>query len=440
MAYYRVFAAPTQSDYQRFLSQQSPDAINQGAETFDAWKASGGRGRLLKNTSSKNTARQFAAKTPGSIFDFQGDQRGGIAGAVGGAFDRIGAGLGDMIDEPGIQALIGAGLAGGAMGAYGGAGAGTAGGSTAGNAAIMGMGSVPTTASEIAMADSLAASFPAGMAGGTLAGAGYTGTAGSVYGAANPIAAGVSAPITNASLSASPLNAGVSAVDEYGMSQMGEMGGSTIANAGAPTGGAAYTGTGPGLGVTEEAAMLGIADAPLATNWGAGAMSLLKNPDTYGVAGSLYQMYQANQAQDAYEEMLREMNSDQYDYRQNDDLVQQYLRDPMGLLKKHPGYQASVDFVTKQGMRQNAAKGYSGSGNASYYLADTLAKNASDWHEKLWNPIAQSAGLSNYPNKSALGQVGVNAQSQIDRAERSASHEIFNAGRKLLPEIFKNWT
>ena len=155
------------------------------------------------------------------------------------------------------------------------------------------------------------------------------------------------------------------------------------------------------------------------------------------IAGSLYQMYQADQSKDAYEKMLAEMNSNQYDYRQNDDLVQEYLRNPMGLMKNHPGYQASVDFLTKKGSREMAAKGMTGSGNIGYYLADTLGKNASEWHKNLWNPISESAGLANYPNRAALGQVGTNAQTQIDNAQRNAAGEIFRAGSKTLPDIFK---
>lgn len=155
------------------------------------------------------------------------------------------------------------------------------------------------------------------------------------------------------------------------------------------------------------------------------------------IAGSLYQMYLANESKDAYDQMLSEMNSNQYDYRQNDDLVQEYLRNPMGLMKNHPGYQASVDYLTKKGQREQAAKGYTGSGNIGYYLADTLGKNASEWHKNLWQPISESAGLANYPNRAALGQVGTNAQTQIDNAKRNAGGEIFSAASRTLPDLFK---
>lgn len=151
----------------------------------------------------------------------------------------------------------------------------------------------------------------------------------------------------------------------------------------------------------------------------------------------LYELYQADKSQDYYQDILNQLNSENYDYRQNDDLVNSYLRDPMALIRQNPGYQASVDYLTKQGQREMAAKGMMGSGNISYYLADTLGKNANDWYNKMWAPIRDSAGLQR--DRGKLDQVGFAAQNATSDAQRRARGEIFNAGARLLPDIFK-WT
>lgn len=156
-------------------------------------------------------------------------------------------------------------------------------------------------------------------------------------------------------------------------------------------------------------------------------------------AGSLLSLSSAEDMEDALHAQLQP-GEPGYDYSQNWDLVEEYLRNPMKVLEKNPGYLASVDFLEKQGRRQMAAQGYTGSGNLNYYLADTLGKNANSWFNQAWQPIRDAAGLARPDQTAALGNVGVAAQNQIHNAKQNALGDLFNVGAKGIDAIYKNWT
>lgn len=156
-------------------------------------------------------------------------------------------------------------------------------------------------------------------------------------------------------------------------------------------------------------------------------------------AGALQSLASAEDMEDALHAQLQP-GEPGYDYSQNWDLVEEYLRNPMEILKKNPGYLASVDFLEKQGRRQMASQGYTGSGNLNYYLADTLGKNANSWFNQAWQPIRDAAGLARPDQSAALGGVNVAAQGQIHTAKQNALGDLFNVGAKGIDSIFKNWT
>lgn len=162
--------------------------------------------------------------------------------------------------------------------------------------------------------------------------------------------------------------------------------------------------------------------------------------DALQLGGGLYSLANAEDMEDSMDAQMKAMQAQQgprYPNEMNWDLVNGYLRDPMSVLRNNPGYLASVDFVEKEGRRQMAKGGYNVSGNKTHYLADVLGKNAQNWYEKAWAPIRDAAGLMKDTNAAAIGQVGVNAEGQINQAKQNAVGDLFNAGARALPSIFK---
>jgi hypothetical protein len=175
---------------------------------------------------------------------------------------------------------------------------------------------------------------------------------------------------------------------------------------------------------------------------GAAATGLGMNVPTaqlgLGLLGAGLSMSGAEDMEDQLHAQQEQMNKrPEYPYQMNWDLVDQYLRDPMSILKNNPGYLASVDFIDKEGRRKMAQGGYNASGNKVHYLADALGKNASKWHEQMWNPIKDAAGLSNPQDPARIAQVGMNATTAVHNAKQGALGDLFDVGGKALPSIFK---
>jgi hypothetical protein len=168
------------------------------------------------------------------------------------------------------------------------------------------------------------------------------------------------------------------------------------------------------------------------------------NPSTVqtgvGIGSGLYGLYNANQANQNTRDALNQMNQNtapQYPNQLNWDLVDQYLRDPMSVLRNNPGYLASVDFVEREGKRMAAKGGYNVSGNKGHYLADTLGRNAESWYNRAWAPIRDAAGLGRPDLSVQLGQAGMNAQNTINQTRNRAVSDMFNAGTKAIPDLFR---
>lgn len=145
-----------------------------------------------------------------------------------------------------------------------------------------------------------------------------------------------------------------------------------------------------------------------------------------------------NQANSATDQLQNAGLNNQYPYGQNFDLVNQYNRDPMSLLRNNPGYLASVDYTAKAQQRQNAATGRNTSGYGDFLMADVLGKNAENWWKDAWQPIRDSAGLTN-PGAQLNAQT--NAINSINNTKRTSLADMWNQGTKVatqtLPEIFK---
>lgn len=172
------------------------------------------------------------------------------------------------------------------------------------------------------------------------------------------------------------------------------------------------------------------------------------NPQTVqaglNVAGGLYSIYNYEQQKKMLQDQQAKSNAamdDAEKLRQmqmgNWDLVDQYLRDPMALLRNNPGYLASVDFVDKEGRRMAAKGGYNVSGNKVHYLADILGKNAESWYNKAWAPIRDAAGLGRPDQTAQLAQGGLNATNQINQLKNNMVHTAFDAGTRAIPSLFK---
>lgn len=172
------------------------------------------------------------------------------------------------------------------------------------------------------------------------------------------------------------------------------------------------------------------------------------NPQTVqaglGVGGGLYSIYNYGQQKKSLEEQRRMMEQQQSQNAQlqqmqqgNWDLVDQYLRDPMALLRNNPGYLASVDFVEKEGRRQAAKGGYNISGNKGHYLADVLGKNAESWYNRAWTPIRDAAGLGRPDQSAQLDQGQMNATNTINNAKNQLTHRLFETGTAAVPSLFK---
>lgn len=147
--------------------------------------------------------------------------------------------------------------------------------------------------------------------------------------------------------------------------------------------------------------------------------------DALGLGSGLYSLYQANQSAGDIQNMLNQTNQqaqqDAFPHSQYRGLVDMYMNDPMALLRNNPAFQASQDYLLKAGQRQQAAKGYTGSGNINYYLADTLGKNANQWWKDAWTPISQAAGVENRIPHAELAGVQANAMNAISNNQRSAA-------------------
>lgn len=154
----------------------------------------------------------------------------------------------------------------------------------------------------------------------------------------------------------------------------------------------------------------------------------------FGLAGSIANLNNANRTGGQLQGAL----SSQYPYGQNFDLVDQYNRDPMSLLRNNPGYLASVDYTAKAQARNNAMMGRTTSGYGDFLMADVLGKNAENWWKDQWQPIRDSAGLTN-PGAQLNAQT--NALSQIQKTKQTSLADMWNQGTKVatqtLPEIFK---
>lgn len=153
-----------------------------------------------------------------------------------------------------------------------------------------------------------------------------------------------------------------------------------------------------------------------------------------GLGASIAGMNQVNQTADKLQSSLNST----YPYAQNFDLVDQYNRDPMSLLRNNPGYLASVDYAAKAQQRQNAAAGRNVSGYGDFLMADVLGKNAEQWWKDAWQPIRDSAGLTN-PGAQLNAQT--NAINSINQTKQKSLADMWNQGTKVatqtLPEIFK---
>jgi hypothetical protein len=170
------------------------------------------------------------------------------------------------------------------------------------------------------------------------------------------------------------------------------------------------------------------------------------NPQTVqtglGVGSGLYGLYQGNQANQATRDALNQMNQNttpSYPNQLNWDLVDQYLRDPMSVLRNNPGYLASVDFVEKEARMNSAKAGYNVSGNKGHYMADVLGKNANSWYNNAWAPIRDAAGLGRPDMSVQLGQAGINATNTINQTRNRAVSDMFNAGTRAIPDLFRTF-
>jgi hypothetical protein len=157
-----------------------------------------------------------------------------------------------------------------------------------------------------------------------------------------------------------------------------------------------------------------------------------------GILGAGMSLSGAEDLEDQMHAQQQELNKrPEYPYEVNWDLVNQYHRDPMALLRNNAGYLASVDFIDKEGRRKMAQGGYNASGNKSHYLADVMGKNAQKWHSDMWKPIADAAGLSNPQDPARIAQVGMNATQAVHGAKQGALGDMFDVAGKNLPNIFK---
>jgi hypothetical protein len=158
-----------------------------------------------------------------------------------------------------------------------------------------------------------------------------------------------------------------------------------------------------------------------------------------GIGVGAIQNNQANQANQDLENMMAQANAQQgprFPAEKNWDLVDSYLRDPMSILRNNPGYQASQEFVEKEGRRKMASQGYNNSGNQTHYLADVLGKNANKWFTDSWAPIRDAAQLGNYPDPAKLANVELQARNTIAQRQNKNTSDIIKAGADQLPKIF----
>lgn len=158
--------------------------------------------------------------------------------------------------------------------------------------------------------------------------------------------------------------------------------------------------------------------------------------DGLSLGGGLYNLYQANQSGNAVQDMLNQANQqaaqNQFPHGQYRGLVDQYMNDPMSLLRNNPGYLASVDYLTKAGQRQMAGKGFNNAGNKDFYLADVLGKNAQSWWRDQWQPIAQTAGVTKENDPARLASVQANAMNSIFQNQQQALGSVGKAAGDFL--------
>jgi hypothetical protein len=124
-----------------------------------------------------------------------------------------------------------------------------------------------------------------------------------------------------------------------------------------------------------------------------------------------------------------------YNYRQNDDLVNQYLRDPMAMLRGNAGYQASVDYLDKATRRTAAGQGYTASGNKDHVMADVLGKNAMSWMDKAWTPIRDAAGLGRPDAAAQFAQVQQEGALKLEEAKRKSREAMMRAAGNAMPDL-----
>lgn len=169
---------------------------------------------------------------------------------------------------------------------------------------------------------------------------------------------------------------------------------------------------------------------------GAGVGGLGMVRDGLSLGGGLYNLYQANQTGNAIQDSLNQANQqaaqNQFPYGQYRGLVDQYMNDPMSLLRNNPGYLASVDYLRKAGQRQMAGKGFNNAGNKDFYLADVLGKNAQSWWRDQWQPIAQTAGVTKENDPARLASVQANAMNSIFQNQQQALGSVGKAAGDFL--------
>jgi hypothetical protein len=162
--------------------------------------------------------------------------------------------------------------------------------------------------------------------------------------------------------------------------------------------------------------------------------------DALGLGGGLYSLYNATRMEQQLGDAIKQAQGAQaptYDYSQNWDMVNQYMNDPMSLIKNNPGYLASVDYMTNQEARRSAGHGQTNSGNRVYNTANILGNNAQKWYNDMWNPIKDAAGLSRPDQSSSLLDTQTRALNQINTTKQNALGDVFKKGADTLPSLFK---
>lgn len=160
--------------------------------------------------------------------------------------------------------------------------------------------------------------------------------------------------------------------------------------------------------------------------------------DGLGLAGGLMSLYQSGQTEDELRKLIEAGKAPpSYDYSQNWGLVNEFMNDPMGMLRKNPGYLASVDYLTNQEGRRSAGAGLTNSGNRVYNTANVLGNNAEKWYQDMWTPIKDAAGLARPDQSASLLQSQTNAIGQINKTKSDALGDVFKKGADFLPGAFK---